>query len=123
MRATLNGVVVAESDDTVIVEGNHYFPLDSVNTSLLSDSSTRTVCPWKGLARYNDVTVNGATASDAAWFYPATFAVRPARQGAGGVLEGCGGGTVPTFRCVHNSRGVRVAEHARTPSTPATAQF
>ena len=70
MRAVWNGVVVAESDDTVRLEGNHYFPLDSVRREFLHPSSTHTVCPWKGQASYYDVVVNGETNRDAAWFYP-----------------------------------------------------
>ena len=57
MRATWNGAVLAESDATVIVEGNHYFPPDSLNREYFSDSDTHTVCPWKGTASYYSVTV------------------------------------------------------------------
>lgn len=74
MRAEFNGRVIAESDQTVVVEGNHYFPPDSVNREFLSaltDLSTH--CPWKGDASYYDVVVDGETASNAAWFYPAPF--------------------------------------------------
>jgi uncharacterized protein (DUF427 family) len=69
-RAVWNGQVLAESDHTVRVEGNHYFPPDSLNTALLRPSSTRTVCPWKGTARYYTVTVDGKENKDAAWYYP-----------------------------------------------------
>ncbi len=69
-RAVLNGTVLAESDHTVIVEGNHYFPPESINSELFTDSSTKTVCPWKGLASYHDVVVAGAVHSDAGWHYP-----------------------------------------------------
>jgi uncharacterized protein (DUF427 family) len=69
-RATWNGTVLAESDDTVVVEGNHYFPRDSVKSELLVDSATHTVCPWKGTASYFTVVVDGATNPDAAWYYP-----------------------------------------------------
>lgn len=69
-RATWNGTVLAESDDTVVVEGNHYFPRDSVRNELLVDSETHTVCPWKGTASYFTVVVDGATNPDAAWYYP-----------------------------------------------------
>ncbi len=71
MRATWNGVTIAESDDTVIVEGNHYFPADSVNPTLLAPSDHRTSCPWKGTASYHGVVVDGQTNANAAWFYPA----------------------------------------------------
>ena len=70
MKAIWNGVVVAESDDTVVVEGNHYFPPSSVNASLLEAVDTTTVCPWKGTASYYSVTVDGQVNEDAAWVYP-----------------------------------------------------
>ncbi len=70
VRAMWNGVVVAESDDTVIVEGNHYFPVASLRADLFSDSQTHTVCPWKGTASYYTITVDGEANVDAAWFYP-----------------------------------------------------
>ena len=70
MRATWNGAVLAESDDTVEVEGNQYFPADSINREHFRESGTHTLCPWKGTASYYDVVVNGETNSDAAWYYP-----------------------------------------------------
>jgi uncharacterized protein (DUF427 family) len=70
IRATFNGTVIAESDDTVVVEGNHYFPPDAVDASFLQASETHTTCPWKGLASYHDVVVNGERAADGAWYYP-----------------------------------------------------
>jgi uncharacterized protein (DUF427 family) len=70
MRATWNGAVLAESDDTVVVEGNHYFPARSVQQAYLRDSSTHTRCPWKGIASYYTVVVDGKENPDAAWFYP-----------------------------------------------------
>lgn len=69
-RAIWNGEVLAESDDTVIVEGNHYFPPDSVNDRYFEESDTHTRCHWKGTASYYDVVVDGETNRDAAWFYP-----------------------------------------------------
>ena len=72
IRAFWNGEVIAESDDTVVVEGNHYFPRASVKRDYLRDSSTHTTCHWKGEASYYDVVVNGAVNSDAAWYYPET---------------------------------------------------
>ena len=63
---------MAESGDTVVVEGNHYFPVDSINREYFLPSETHTVCGWKGTASYYDVVVNGATNKDAAWFYPET---------------------------------------------------
>lgn len=70
MRAIWNGAVLAESDATVIVEGNHYFPPDSVHREHFVPSATHTVCPWKGTASYETVVVDGAENPDAAWFYP-----------------------------------------------------
>lgn len=70
VRATWNGVVLAESDDTVVVEGNHYFPPESINEEFFSDSSKTTVCGWKGTASYYDVEVDGETNPGAAWYYP-----------------------------------------------------
>lgn len=69
-KAIWNGTIIADSDDTVVVEGNHYFPRASVQAHLLSDSATTSVCPWKGTARYHSITVDGATNRDAAWYYP-----------------------------------------------------
>ena len=70
LRAVWNGTVIAESATTVQVEGNHYFPADTVRSEHLVDSATTTVCPWKGTARYLSVVVDGQTNTDAAWFYP-----------------------------------------------------
>lgn len=69
-RAIWNGMVIAESEQCVIVEGNQYFPADSVKREFLRDSSTHTVCGWKGTANYHDIVVNGKTNKDAAWYYP-----------------------------------------------------
>jgi len=69
-RAIWNDVVVAESDRCIEVEGNIYFPPDSVNHGYLAPSRTSSVCPWKGIAGYYDVTVKGETIKDAAWSYP-----------------------------------------------------
>ena len=71
MKAIWNGEVIAESNDTVVVEGNHYFPADSVKAEFLRPSSTHSTCPWKGLASYHSLEVDGKLNSDAAWFYPA----------------------------------------------------
>lgn len=70
MKAIWNDVVIAESDDTIIIEGNHYFPPDSINKEYFDDSSTHTVCPWKGTASYFSVNANGKVNEDAAWYYP-----------------------------------------------------
>lgn len=69
-KAVWNGVTIAESDDTVVVEGNHYFPRASVDASLLTDSVTTSGCPWKGTARYHSIVAGGAENKDAAWYYP-----------------------------------------------------
>jgi uncharacterized protein (DUF427 family) len=68
--ARWNGTVIAQSDDTVIVEGNHYFPAESVREDLLHPSDTHTVCPWKGTASYYTLEVDGQRNEDAAWYYP-----------------------------------------------------
>ena len=70
MKATWKGAVLAESDETVVVEGNHYFPAESVKREHLRESVTHTTCPWKGEASYYDVVVGGEVNSDAAWYYP-----------------------------------------------------
>jgi len=69
-RATWNGTVIAESDHTNKLEGNHYFPIDDVDQSFLEPSAKHSVCPWKGTASYFDVVVDGDRARDAAWYYP-----------------------------------------------------
>jgi uncharacterized protein (DUF427 family) len=70
VRATWNGAVIAESDDTVVVEGNHYFPSSAVRADVLRPSDTTTVCSWKGVAHYHSIVVDGAENRDAAWYYP-----------------------------------------------------
>lgn len=70
MRATWNGAVIAESDDTVVVEGNHYFPRASVREEYVRRSDTHTRCPWKGEASYLTLQVDGQSNPDAAWYYP-----------------------------------------------------
>ncbi|MEM8894477.1 MAG: DUF427 domain-containing protein [Bacteroidota bacterium] len=72
MKAIWNGQVLAESEDTVVVEGNHYFPPQSINKDLFQESATHTVCPWKGTASYYTLDVEGAQNKDAAWYYPET---------------------------------------------------
>ena len=68
-RATWNGKTIAESDRTVVVDGNHYFPIDDVNMEFFEESSTTTVCGWKGTANYYHVKVDGQHNDDAAWVY------------------------------------------------------
>ena len=70
MKAIWKGEIIAQSEETVVVEGNHYFPADSVNEALLRESETHSTCPWKGEASYYDVLVNGEVNRDAAWYYP-----------------------------------------------------
>jgi uncharacterized protein (DUF427 family) len=69
-KAVWNGVTIAESDDTVIVENNHYFPRSSVRSDVLRDSDTHSICPWKGTASYFSVEVDGQVSTDGAWYYP-----------------------------------------------------
>lgn len=69
LKATWNGAVLAESDNTVVVENNHYFPPESLNDSYFSASEKTSSCPWKGLASYYDITVEGETNAAAAWTY------------------------------------------------------
>ncbi|WP_421753959.1 DUF427 domain-containing protein [Croceimicrobium sp.] len=72
MKAYWNGVVVAESDETIVVEGNHYFPADSIKKEYFKESDTHTWCPWKGEASYYHLEVDGKENPDAAWYYPQT---------------------------------------------------
>lgn len=69
-RAIWNGQILAESDDLVQVEGNYYFPKNSITSEFFKDSSTQTTCPWKGLASYYSIEVEGKENKDAAWYYP-----------------------------------------------------
>ena len=70
MKAEWNGVVIAESDDTVVVEGNHYFPESALRREYVVGSNHHTMCSWKGEASYKTVVVNGERNKDAAWYYP-----------------------------------------------------
>ena len=79
MKATWHGTTLAESDETVVVEGNHYFPVNSIRREYFSESDRHTICPWKGEASYYDITVNGEVNKDAAWYYPEP------RQGAANI--------------------------------------
>ena len=71
MKAVWNGATLAESDQTIVVEGNHYFPPEAVHRELFQPSNKHTICPWKGEASYYTVTVDGRSNPDAAWFYSA----------------------------------------------------
>lgn len=70
MKAVMNGAIIAESDNTIIIENNHYFPPDSIKQEFLKESVRRSTCPWKGEAHYYDVVVNGKESKDSAWTYP-----------------------------------------------------
>jgi uncharacterized protein (DUF427 family) len=70
MKAIWHNAVLAESNDTIVVEGNHYFPPDNINREYFRESDTHTTCPWKGEASYYDIVVNGNANKDAAWYYP-----------------------------------------------------
>ncbi|MBA4155725.1 MAG: hypothetical protein C0512_15435 [Flavobacterium sp.] len=70
MKAIYNGEIIAESNETIVIEGNHYFPPGSLKKDFFRKSTTHSTCPWKGAASYNTIEVNGTTNKDAAWFYP-----------------------------------------------------
>ena len=70
MKAIRNGKIIAESNETIIIERNHYFPPESVNKEFLVKAETHTTCAWKGVASYYDVVVDGKVNNDAAWYYP-----------------------------------------------------
>jgi uncharacterized protein (DUF427 family) len=70
MKAIWNGTVIAQSDETIVVENNHYFPPGSVKSEYLQDSETQTSCPWKGISHYKNLVLDGKLSNDAAWFYP-----------------------------------------------------
>ena len=70
MKAIWNDITLAESDKTIVVEGNHYFPPDSINNDLFKSSPTTSICPWKGEAHYYNITAGGSENKDAGWYYP-----------------------------------------------------
>ncbi|UCD60464.1 MAG: DUF427 domain-containing protein [Flavobacteriaceae bacterium] len=70
MKAIWNNAIVAESDNTIVVENNHYFPAESIKKEYFKASTTHSTCPWKGVASYYTLEVNGKENKDAAWFYP-----------------------------------------------------
>jgi uncharacterized protein (DUF427 family) len=70
MKAKWNNALLAESDHTIVIEGNHYFPPDSMGKEYFQQSNTHTICPWKGEASYFNVVVDGQMNKDAAWYYP-----------------------------------------------------
>ena len=69
-KATWNGAVLAQSEDTIVVEGNHYFPPDAINREYFVDNPLHTTCAWKGVASYYDIEVDGQRNKGAAWYYP-----------------------------------------------------
>jgi uncharacterized protein (DUF427 family) len=71
MKAVWNNIVVAESNKTIVIDGNHYFPSESIYKQYFEESNTHTTCPWKGEASYYHLVVNGEKNKDAAWYYPA----------------------------------------------------
>ncbi|HEY2799303.1 MAG TPA: DUF427 domain-containing protein [Chthoniobacterales bacterium] len=81
MKATWHGATLAESDDTVVVEGNHYFPADSIHREYFRASDEHTHCPWKGEASYYDIVVHDATNAAAAWYYPEPLEAAAAIKG------------------------------------------
>ena len=70
MKALWNNAIIAESDDTIVVENNHYFPPESIKKEYFKASTTHSTCPWKGVASYYTLNVNGKENKDAAWYYP-----------------------------------------------------
>ena len=70
MKASWNNQIIAESDETLVVEGNHYFPVSSIRSEFFKPSETHTICPWKGTASYYTIEVSGTINQDAAWYYP-----------------------------------------------------
>lgn len=72
MKAIWNNTILAESNETKVIEGNHYFPPESINEEFFKSSDTHTNCPWKGMASYYTIEVNGKKNVDAAWYYPET---------------------------------------------------
>ena len=70
MKAIMNGTIIAESGETIVIENSHYFPPDSIKREFLRESTHRSTCPWKGEAHYYDVVVEGKESKNAAWYYP-----------------------------------------------------
>ncbi len=88
MKATWNNTIIAQSDDTVLVEGNHYFPAASLDQKYVSFSNHKTVCPWKGTASYYSLLVNGELNADAVWYYPSPKSGAEVVQGRVGFWKG-----------------------------------
>ena len=81
MKAIWNGQIIAESNDTVVIENNHYFPPNTIKKEFFKESNTHTVCPWKGQASYYSLEVDGQSNPDAAWYYPSTSHAAKAIEG------------------------------------------
>lgn len=81
MKATWNNKIIAESDDTIVIEKNHYFPADSIKKEHFKSSETQSNCPWKGVASYFTIVVDGKENKDAAWYYPSTSHAAKAIEG------------------------------------------
>ena len=81
MKAIWNDTVIAESDKTTVIDGNHYFPVDSIKKEHFKDSDTHTTCHWKGEASYYNLEVNGETNADAAWYYPSASEMAKSIEG------------------------------------------
>lgn len=81
MKAIWNNQILAESNETIVIENNHYFPPGSLNTEYFTKSETTTVCPWKGTASYYTIVVSGEENTDAAWYYPSP------KEAAGEILD------------------------------------
>ena len=90
-KAIWNGKVIAESEKTIVVEGNHYFPPEAIKSEYFQKNDHHTTCAWKGLASYYDVVVDGKANPSAAWYYPGAQGGRPPDKRPRGFLEGCAG--------------------------------
>ncbi len=115
MKAIWNDEVIAESDDTVVVEGNHYFPKDSINEGLLRPSDKTSVCSWKGTANYYTLAVNGKENPDAAWYYSAAQGRSPSDCRACRILERRSGPRVSTIRLTDGCYKARLDASDITP--------
>ncbi len=127
VRAVWNGKVIAESDETIAIEGNYYFPADAVRSELLRPSTTTTVCPWKGRASYHTLVVDGQENRDAAWYYPNPSSAASAVAGRVAFWHGVkiedDGGPAPRRSFLARFRGTDKAEsdseqHVDTGPTP-----
>ncbi len=88
MKAIWNNTVIAESDDTLVIENNHYFPAESIKAAYFKTSDTHTTCPWKGKASYYSIEVDGKVNTDAAWYYPETSELAKQIKGIVAIWKG-----------------------------------